>query len=474
MDGKSNQPNIIYIMSDDHGAHAISSYGSKINSTPNIDRLAQEGIRFSNCFDVNSVCAPSRASILAGKHSSANGFFRNGDTFDGSQETFPKILKRAGYETAIIGKWHLVSEPTGFDYYNVLPGQGRYWDPVMKEKGKPWQDGPNGGEVRRGYLTDVITDDAVRWMEERKSDKPFCLLVHHKAPHAPYDYPDKFASFYEEDLPEPETLDDNYATRKALQNSTTEHSRLDMVTKKRCKSWKFDEIDGPERLSGVPLRKWVYQRLYKRYLRLVAALDENVGRLIDFVDSTDLKDNTIVVYTSDNGFFLGDHGLHNKVWMYEESQRVPLLVRYPQEISAGTVNSDLVTTLDFSATFLDYAGIPLPEDMHGRSLRKLLTGKTPADWRDAVYYHYYGSAFGYGLEPQLGVRTKDEKLVYFYDFSPESYFEYFDLQKDPLEMRNAYDDPGYSERVKALKQTLKEAQKKFGEDKNCAEKYGVS
>ncbi|MFP4443949.1 MAG: sulfatase-like hydrolase/transferase, partial [Spirochaetia bacterium] len=216
-------------MADDHGAGAISCYGSKINRTPNIDRLAREGMRFTNCFDVNSVCAPSRASILTGKHSCANGFLRNGDTFDGSQVTFPKLLQRAGYQTAIIGKWHLGSEPAGFDYYNVLPGQGRYWNPVMKEKGKTWENGNKGGEVRKGYLTEVITDDAVRWMEERDKDKPFCLLVHHKAPHAPYDYPERYSSFYQEDLPEPGTLDDDYSTRRALQDSKTEHSRLDMV-----------------------------------------------------------------------------------------------------------------------------------------------------------------------------------------------------------------------------------------------------
>ncbi len=451
-------------MADDHGACAISCYGSKINRTPNIDRLAREGMRFTNCFDVNSVCAPSRASILTGKHSCANGFLRNGDTFDGSQVTFPKLLQRAGYQTAIIGKWHLGSEPAGFDYYNVLPGQGRYWNPVMKEKGKTWENGNKGGEVRKGYLTEVITDDAVRWMEEREKDKPFCLLVHHKAPHAPYDYPDRYSSFYQEDLPEPGTLDDDYSTRRALQDSKTEHSRLDMVTKKRCENWKFDEIDGPERLSGVPLRKWVYQRLFKRYLRLVKNLDENVGRLVDYVDNTELKDNTIVIFTSDNGFFLGDHGLHNKVWMYEESQRVPLLARYPNGITKGTVNSDLVTTLDFSATFLDYAGVPVPRDMHGRSLRELFNGNTSTNWREAVYYHYYGSAYGYGLDPQLGIRTKDEKLVYFHDFSPEPYFEYFDLQNDPAEMRNVYGDPAYSEKITALKHKLREVQQELGED----------
>ncbi|MFP4444583.1 MAG: sulfatase/phosphatase domain-containing protein, partial [Spirochaetia bacterium] len=220
----------------------------------------------------------------------------------------------------------------------------------------------------------------------------------------------------------------------------------------------------PERLSGVPLRKWVYQRLFKRYLRLVKNLDENVGRLVDYVDNTELKDNTIVIFTSDNGFFLGDHGLHNKVWMYEESQRVPLLARYPNGITKGTVNSDLVTTLDFSATFLDYAGVPVPRDMHGRSLRELFNGNTSTNWREAVYYHYYGSAYGYGLDPQLGIRTKDEKLVYFHDFSPEPYFEYFDLQNDPAEMRNVYGDPAYSEKITALKHKLREVQQELGED----------
>ncbi len=450
-------------MADDHAAHAISAYGSRINRTPNIDRLANEGMLFTNCFDVNSVCAPSRATILTGKHSVANGFLRNGDTFDGSQQTFPKLLQQAGYQTTIIGKWHLVSEPTGFDYYNVLPGHGRYWDSPMKEKGKPWEDGNKGGEVHNGYLTDVITDRSIEWLESRDEEKPFCLLVHHKAPHTPLHYPEELEERYTTDLPEPETLDDDYATRKVLQECRTDHSRLDMVSTEKCEKWGFDETDGPERLSGAPLRKWVYQRFFKRYLRLIESLDENIGRLLDYLDENGLTENTIVVYTSDNGFFLGDHGLQNKAWIYEESQRIPLLVRYPKEIKPASVSTDLVASIDYSSTFLDYAGAPIPSDMHGRSLSSLFRGTTPKEWRDAVYYHYHGSKFGYGFQPHAGLRTKNEKIVNFYNFKPGPYWEYFDLQNDPHELRNRYEDGSCAERVRSLKEKMGEMQKRFGE-----------
>lgn len=455
-------PNILFIMADDHACQAMSCYGSAVNETPSLDRLAREGRRFGRCFDVNALCAPSRATILTGTYSHANGFLRNRDRFDGSQVTFPKLLQGAGYETAIIGKWHLVTEPTGFDYYNVLPGQGQYWDSAFKEKGEPWVDGPAGGIDQQGYVTDVITDRSMQWLANRDADKPFCLMVHHKSPHTPHDYPERYgALFADGDLPEPATLADDYATRPVLAACDSAHSRLDRLTPEICGRWGWDDPRGPSRLAGSALRKWAYQRFFKGYLRLVASLDDNVGRLLDFLDDQGLRDNTIVVYTSDNGFFLGDHGLYNKQWMYEEAQRIPLIVRYPNHVPAGTVNDHLVATIDFAPTFLDYAGAEVPETMQGQSMRPLLEGHSPADWRQALYYHYYGQ---FGVESHTGIRTERHKLMHFYDHKPAPVWECFDLKEDPDELNNVYNAPDQAETVMHLKQELHALQATLGDD----------
>ena len=443
------RPNILFVMSDDHAAHVLSCYGSKINKTLNLDRLAKEGMRFNNCFCTNSICGPSRAVILTGKYSHLNGVVvnlsRNGrNEFDGRQQTFPKLLQQAGYQTALIGKWHLGGSPTGFDYYNILPGQGSYHDPVMIEK---------GAERRKheGYVTDIITDQSLKWLKTRNKDRPFLLMCHHKAPHGPWKPDQKHAGMYEGfDIPEPETLDDDYATRcDAIRNQM-----LGM------KNFRQRHLKGnfPKWLVGQALKKWTYQQYIKRYLRCVASLDDNVSRLLEYLDQSGLAENTIVVYTSDQGFFLGDHGLYDKRFMYEESLRMPLLVRYPKEVRPGSVNDEMVLNLDFAETFLDYAGVAMPADMQGRSFRPILRGRTPEDWRTSMYYSFFEVA--YGVPAHCGLRTGCHKLIHFYSIGA---WELYDLQKDPKELKNVFADPTYQDVVKQLKLEMSVLQKKYGE-----------
>ncbi len=441
------RPNILFIMSDDHAAHGLSCYGSEIFSTPNIDRLADEGMRFTTTVGVNSLCAPSRAIFLTGKHSHCNGMLRNYDRFDGSQQTFPKLLQKAGYETAIVGKWHLGIKPTGFDYYKVMRGQGSFFDCTFRETGKDWH-------VEKGYLTNVITDKSIEWLENRSSDKPFCLMVHHKAPHGPYIHEPRHAKLFEnETIPEPETLHDDWATRDPLK--TGKNSGTKLINR----PWSYESFkkalasaDGKRGKTSA-----VYQEFIKSYMRLVVSLDENVGRLLDYVDRSGLRENTIVIYASDNGFFLGDHGLFNKMWIYKESLKIPLIVRYPGKVEPGTVNDDLVCNLDFAPTFLDFAGAEIPEDLQGRSILPLLEGRRPADWRKSIYYHYYGQ---YHVPVQYGLRTLDHTLVHFPKFGDGKYRELFDLKKDPHELHNVYDDPAYADEAERLMEEFRRRAKR--------------
>jgi arylsulfatase A-like enzyme len=421
--------NILYIMTDDHAAHALSCYGSKINQTPSLDRIATGGMRFDNCFVTNSLCGPSRATLLTGKYSHMNGFRDNKPDakFDGSQVTFPKLLQKAGYQTGIIGKWHLGTDPTGFDHWSILPGQGRYIDPIFIENGQR--------KVVKGYATDVITDKALDFMKTRPTEKPFCLLYHHKAPHREWTPDDKHGQLYEDqDIPVPETFDDDYKNRAtpARDQQMTIDKHLTPTDLKR---------PIPPGLEGEALKKWKYERFIKDYLRCIASVDDNVGRVLGYLETSGLSENTIVIYTADNGFFLGDHGWFDKRFMYEESLRVPLLVRYPQKIVAGSVSKDLVINADFAPTFLDYAGVPAPADMQGRSLRPILEGKKPADWRKSVYYHYYEFPQPHHVHPHDGVRTDRYKLIHYYTLKE---WELFDLQKDPHELKSVYDDPAFA------------------------------
>jgi arylsulfatase A-like enzyme len=438
-------PNIIFIMTDDHASHALSCYGSKINKTPNLDRLAKEGMRFTNCFCTNSICAPSRAVILTGKYSHLNGVIDNAVEFDGSQQTFPKLLQKAGYETAIIGKWHLKSDPTGFDYWNILPGQGIYHNPVLIEMGQR--------KKHTGYVTDIITDLCLKWLKERSGDKPFCLMYHHKAPHREWEPDDKHAKMYEDiDIPLPETFNDDYKTRCAA-------ARQQEMTIEYHLNEKDLKMKPPEGLAGQELKKWKYQRYIKDYLRCVASVDDNVGRLLDYLDSLGLAENTIIFYTSDQGFYLGDHGWFDKRFMYEESLRMPLLVRYPKEIKAGSISNDIVLNLDFAPTFLDLADVAVPSDMQGHSIRSLLKGSTPEDWRTSMYYHYYEYPAVHSVKRHYGIRTKRYKLIHFY-YDIDAW-ELYDLEKDPNELNNLYDDPAYSDIVKQLKTELERLRKEF-------------
>jgi len=432
------KPNILFIMSDDHASHAMSCYGSRINKTPQIDRIATGGLRFENCFCCNSICGPSRAAILTGKHSHVNGFRTNGDRFDGSQQTAPKLLKAAGYQTAMIGKWHLVSDPTGFDHWNILPGQGAYHNPMFIEMGER--------KKHTGYVTDLITDFAIDWITKRDKTKPFFLMCHHKAPHRNWQPDDKHAKLYDDvDIPEPETFNDDYKTRGTAARSTT-MTIENHLTKSDVKG------DVPAGLTGQARKSWLYQRYIKDYLRCVASVDDNVGRLLDYLDKEGLADDTIVVYTSDQGFYLGDHGWYDKRFMYEESLRMPFVVRYPRAVKPGTVNRDLVQNTDFAPMFLDAAGLPTPPDMHGRSFLPLLRGETPKDWRSSIYYHYYEYPAVHSVKRHYGVRTLRHKLIHFYHDVDE--WELFDLEKDPHELNNVYADPAYADVVKHLKAEL--------------------
>lgn len=462
----SESPNIIFIMADDHTCSAISAYGSRTAQTPGIDRLAREGVRFTNCVDVNALCAPSRATILTGKYSHANGFYGNADTFDGSQLTFPKLLQSAGYSTGIIGKWHLRSQPTGFDYYNVLPGHGRFWNPVLKESGATWQDGNEGGREHQGYLTDIITDESVRWIESVKDAGPFCCLVHHKAPHVPHEYPERFAAMFRDTVfPEPDSLLDDYNGRRALEAAEHPHTRLDAVNEELLRrfGWK-DPLPSIHGISREEKRRRLYQRFMREYLRLAAALDENVGRLLDYLDSAGLSENTVVVYTSDNGYFLGEHGLFNKQWMYAPAHTVPMLMRYPREIAPGRVEAGLVGTIDFGPTFLDWAGVQAPADMHGKSFRRLAAEEGAAPIRERIYYHYYGQ---YGVPEQTGIRTPRHKIIHFHAGpaaeQEETAWECYDLEADPGEMRNLIHDPSKSRVVEDLKSQYAEEKERVAD-----------
>jgi arylsulfatase A-like enzyme len=444
------RPNILYIMADDHASHAISCYGSKINRTPNIDRIGAGGMRLTNCFCTNSICTPSRAAILTGQYSHVNGVYTLADALDPAHQNVAQLLQKAGYQTAIVGKWHLQKNPSGFDYWNILPGQGRYYDPVTIT--------PNGNQVHKGYATDVITDFSLEWLGRRDRERPFFLLCHHKAPHRAWDPDEKHMSLYaDQDVPEPDNLYDHYENRSQAAAKATLKVGENM-TQNDVK----EPI--PKDLTGDALRKWAYQRYIKNYLRCIASVDDNVGRVLDYLDKEGLAQDTIVIYTSDQGFFLGDHGYFDKRFIYEESLRMPFLVRYPAEIKPGTVNDDMVLNIDFAPTFLEYAGGAIPSDMQGRSFRSNLAGKTPADWRTSMYYRYWMHLADHGVPAHYGIRTRRYKLAYYYgqplgkrgavDKPTEPEWEMFDLEKDPREMRNVYNDPQYADIVKPLKAEL--------------------
>jgi arylsulfatase A-like enzyme len=469
---KDSRPNILFIMSDDHGYQAISAYGSKVNKTPNLDRIANDGMRFDRCFVTNSICGPSRAVILTGKYSHLNGFVHNGNTFNGEQQTVAKLLQGVGYQTAVVGKWHLKSEPTGFNYWEVLVGQGPYYNPPMKTA--------EGVVQHTGYTTEIITDLALNWLKtKRDQEKPFFLVYQHKAPHRNWQPEPKYLHKYDDvTIAEPANLFDNYEGRgsaaKSQEMTIERHlnpNDLKLVppknlTPEQRQAW--DAAYEPKnrdflqsQLEGQDLIRWKYQRYVKDYLRCVASVDDNVGRVLDYLDESGLAENTVVFYTSDQGWYLGEHGWFDKRWMYEESFRTPLMIRWPGKVKPGSVTNDMAMNLDFAQTFLEIAGAEIPADMQGASLVPVLQEKTPESWRDSVYYHYYEFPGAHAVQRHLGVRTDRYKLIHFYDINE---WELFDLEKDPHEMKSVYADPDYADVLKTMNVRLEEMKTQYKDD----------
>jgi arylsulfatase A-like enzyme len=472
----ADRPNIIFIMTDDHAAHALSCYGSRVNRTPHLDRLAAGGMRFDRAFVTNSICTPSRATILTGKYSHLNGtpvFNR----FDGEQPHVAKMLQAAGYHTAVIGKWHLGSDPTGFNHWNILPGQGRYIDPVLYDT--------EGARVYKGYATDVVTDLGIEFLKNRPKEKPFFLKLHHKAPHREWTPDEKNrAKFAGLTIPEPETLRDDYATRPAALPENEQTIARDL-TREDLKLAPPTSLQGPERqkwlktkpaevevdgkmLTGDALTAWKYQRYMRDYLACVQGVDDNVGRLLDFLDESGLAQNTVIFYTADNGFFLGDHGLYDKRFMYEPSLRVPLLIRWPGVAKAGSATELFALNTDYAPTFLDAAGLPVPADMQGRSLVPLLKGERPADWRRSMYYRYYHDPGHHNTRAHLGVRTATHKLVHYWK---KDAWECFDLAADPNELRNIYDDPAAQKVIGELKAEMARLKAELKDEDQFADRF---
>lgn len=500
---KTTRPNIVYIMSDDHGYQAVSAYGHGLNKTPNIDRLAKEGALFTQATVTNSLCAPSRAVMLTGKHSFINGKVDNVEHFDWGQDNFPKLLQKSGYQTAMVGKIHMDGLPQGFDYSAVLPDQGEYYNPAFIINGNKQQI--------HGYVTDITTDLAMKWLKERDKDKPFCLLYHQKAPHRSWMPAERYYKEYTKmTFKEPATLFDDYAGRgsaaksaemnilndmnwaddnkltPALLNKLNLHSRIKWDTLSynnginrmdagQREAW--DAVYGPINLdfekryptmSKKDLMRWRYQRYMQDYLGTIASVDEGVGELLDYLDKNGLAENTIVVYTSDQGFYMGEHGWFDKRFMYEESLKTPLLIRYPKEIKPGTRINSLVQNLDFAPTFLDYAGARIPNDMQGASFRNIVNGKTNK-WRDAIYYTYYEYPSIHMVKRHYGIRTDRYKLIHFYYDIDE--WELYDLQKDPQEMKNVYNDPSYKKIKATMHKKLAELRVKYKDSDANDQKY---
>ena len=491
---EQKQYNIVYIMTDDHSFQTMSCYDERYTETPNLDRIADEGVRFTNSFVANSLSGPSRACMLTGKHSCANGFYDNTNcVFDASQQTFPKLLQKAGYETAVIGKWHLESLPTGFDHWEIVPGQGDYYNPLFITR-------QNDTIQKHGYITDIITDDAIDWLDNgRDKDKPFCLLVHHKAIHRNWMADTAHLALYEDKtFPLPETFWDDYSGRQAaaaqemsifkdmdlaydLKTVTEETGKtglgqayagmLERLDPEQRAAWeKFYASVIADFKAKVPkgreLAEWKFQRYMRDYLKVVKSLDDNVGRLLDHLEEEGLLENTLIVYTSDQGFYMGEHGWFDKRFMYEESMRTPLIMRLPDRfvrengLEARDI-PELVQNIDYAPTFLELAGAEIPDDIQGESLVPLLKGEHPDNWRQSLYYHFYEYPAEHSVKRHYGIRTDRYKLIHFYHDIDA--WELYDLLEDPNELHNLYGQPGYEALTDRLKVQLAGLREQYGD-----------
>ncbi|MCX6326756.1 MAG: sulfatase [Bacteroidia bacterium] len=492
---QKSRPNIVYIMSDDHAYQAISAYGGPLKNfaqTPNIDRIAANGMRFNRCLVTNSISGPCRAVILTGKYSHLNGFLSNDrqPAFDGSQQTFPKLLQAAGYNTAIIGKWHLGSDPTGFDQWDILPGQGNYYNPDFINK--------DGRYIVQGYVTEIITKKSLEWLKEAKeSGKPFMLMMHHKAPHREWQPgPNELSLYKDITFPEPSTLFDDYSNRGTAENtqdmsisktmrieednkmykdrSKMKTTGLNRMTPEQMAAWNniYDPIIRhfyEANLSGDDLVRFKYQRYLQDYLACIAAVDKSVGEVLDFLKENGLDKNTIVIYASDQGFYLGEHGWFDKRWMFEQSYRTPLLIQWPGVTKPGSVNKDMVSNIDLAETFLDMAGVKVPEDMQGMSMVSILKGNTPSDWRKEHYYHYYEYPGPHMVKRHYGMSTERYKLIhYYYDIDE---WELYDIKADPQEMKNVYNDPAYASVKADLHKQLEKLMIKYKDSDSLAKSF---
>lgn len=474
------RPNILYIMSDDHAAHAITAYGSIYEDyfqTPNIDRLANEGIRFENVHCTNAICGPSRAAILTGKYSHKNGYYKNesGGKFNADQWTFPQALQESGYQTALVGKWHLGTEPRGFDYYKYHdnPGQqGFYYDPLYNENGKR--------VTEQGYATTLTTDFALNWLDSaRNTSEPFLMMLQYKAPHRNWSPEEKYLDLFEgEELPYPDTFNDDYKGRELTAGDT--EMTMDYFNPNDMKLTPPEGLNDDERekwmsrgnirghgegwlphdsMTVEEARKWKYQRYMKDYLACVKSVDDNIGRVLKFLDENGLAENTVVIYTSDQGFYLGDHGFFDKRFMYEPSLKMPFVLRYPNGVKKPFVNWDIITNIDFAPTLLDLAGVTIPNEIQGRSFFANLKGNTPEDWQKSMYYHYYEYPFWHHVQPHYGIRGNRYKLIHFYHDIDQ--WEFYDLKNDPDELNNAINEPDYKAIVNQMKLDLKVLQAKY-------------
>tara|TARA_R110001592_G_scaffold163037_1_gene396736 strand:+ start:10600 stop:12177 length:1578 start_codon:yes stop_codon:yes gene_type:complete len=495
-----SKPNIIFIMSDDHAYQAISAYDDTLINTPNIDRIAKEGMLFTNASVTNSICAPSRAVILTGKHSHINGKIDNLSEFDTTNVTFPQLLQKAGYQTAMFGKLHFGNNPKGFDEFMILPGQGEYYNPTFITQ--------KGDTVIQGYVTDITTDLTLDWMKKRRDPKkPFMLMYLHKAPHRSWLPTKKYYTEYtKKTFPLPATLFDDYKTRgtaaKTAEMGILKHMTLvydnkltpETMAELGIEDWNnipprlgdmnpqqkadWEAVYNPinedfkkryPTMNDSTLTVWKYQRYMQDYLATIASVDDNVGRLLDYLDEEKLTDNTLIVYTSDQGFYLGEHGWFDKRFMYNESFKTPLLIKWPNKISAGITENEMVQNLDFAQTFLEVAGVKAPEDMQGESLVPLLTGKKETWDRDAIYYHYYEYPAEHAVKRHYGIATKEFKIIHFYYDVDE--WELYDRKKDPKEINNVYNDPNYASVVKEMTQKLKDVRKKYKDSETLDNHY---